>query len=307
MNKRGFWQPIVFILAISLIMIFFGMMFKGFTEQILESQSAMKDQVERQADKVEADYDIYDQDGGLVVAGYDSDNGFWVINEGNSNLYNIDIYWQSPSHATMCKLVEMAQFHTTLDDFTRSNNFNQVDYTTIPGSVIIDWDDLNMQYYANGSFESYPISSGIGVDWTTIESNGLGFWPHQIFKFQLRSAATRSDLTLANYIGPDLTNGTYYEAGSETIMGHDNNPWIQYKAFLETDDLNQTPQLDDVRIRFQLPDTGHSIEELLRGQSIMALAYDSVCTNVPLEGEFIASQDSILVKTLHESRVRYVP
>ena len=93
MNKRGFWEPIVFILAISLIMIFFGLMFKSFIEQTVGSQETMKGLTHRQKEKLDADFNIYDDSGSLIVAGYNSYDGFWVKNEGNSNLYNIDIYW----------------------------------------------------------------------------------------------------------------------------------------------------------------------------------------------------------------------
>jgi len=58
-----------------------------------------------------------------------------------------------------------------------------------------------------------------------------------------------------------------------------------------------------------LPAESHGIQELLRGQSIVAFPSDdtNLCTGVTLYGDHVASQDAITIKTVNESRVRYVP
>lgn len=67
-------------------------------------------------------------------------------------------------------------------------------------------------------------------------------------KFQL---AANNDNATWNFLGPDGTVATYYTQSSSTINSiHNDQRYLRYKAYLETDDETVTPQLDDISLDF---------------------------------------------------------
>jgi hypothetical protein len=66
-------------------------------------------------------------------------------------------------------------------------------------------------------------------------------------KFQL---AGNNDGATWNFVGPDGTANSYYSVASSTIFGLNGNRYLRYKAFLETEDENYSPRLDEITFEF---------------------------------------------------------
>ncbi len=70
-------------------------------------------------------------------------------------------------------------------------------------------------------------------------------------KFQLRTAATDTDLNSKSFVGPGGSNTLYYTtSGSEIWEKHNGDRWVQYRAVLSTTDTSKTPILQDVTISY---------------------------------------------------------
>lgn len=108
------------------------------------------------------------------------------------------------------------------------------------------------RYPPSGTFTSRPFDTGgfpiygtIGWTATVPAASGL--------RFQLRTAMTCESLPDRPFIGPDGSAGTFYTAPNQAIpVILDGGRWVQYRAFLNTSDLNLTPVLDRVTIRYNL-------------------------------------------------------
>jgi hypothetical protein len=111
-------------------------------------------------------------------------------------------------------------------------------------SVAFDCGGTNITYKTINWTEDLPLSCNIN--------------------FQLKTADTQANLSLNDFIGPDGTNSTYYEASTgEPISGvHDGERWIQYRANL-TGTGAETPTLEHVRIYYNfMPDIPILLEPL---------------------------------------------
>ena len=70
-------------------------------------------------------------------------------------------------------------------------------------------------------------------------------------RFQL---ASNNDNSIWNYIGPDGTSGTYYSSSGQAIhSAHSGDRYIRYKVYLETEDENTTPVINEVNLEFSGP------------------------------------------------------
>jgi len=77
--------------------------------------------------------------------------------------------------------------------------------------------------------------------------------PGTYIKFQLRSAPNESALFTKKFVGPNGKATNFYNtSGANIWSGHDGDKWIQYKVYLNTSDLFQTPILKDVTIIYNL-------------------------------------------------------
>lgn len=104
--------------------------------------------------------------------------------------------------------------------------------------------------YATSTAE-WLISKTIDVGSSTAAYYSLNWNPQNqsgpgSVKFQL---AANSDDSTWNFVGPDGNAGNFYTASS-AISGLDGNRYIRYKVFLETQDENFTPQVNDVSLEF---------------------------------------------------------
>jgi hypothetical protein len=112
------------------------------------------------------------------------------------------------------------------------------------------------QYTSTGTLESQPYDSGEDntvwktLDWTATTD------PDTSIAFQLRTAALESGLSSEDFVGPDGLTDTYYTIFGQSIWeGLNDNRWIQYKAYLSTQDTSKTPILHDVTITYEIDAT----------------------------------------------------
>jgi parallel beta-helix repeat protein len=110
-----------------------------------------------------------------------------------------------------------------------------------------DWNVTWYHYKIDGNLTSAAHSTGENYNFSTIS------WTGQVpddtgVRFRLRSGATESALYVASWYGPTGT-GDYYTASDTKINSiHDDDQWVQYRAYLNTTDGNHTSTLYDVSI-----------------------------------------------------------
>lgn len=106
-------------------------------------------------------------------------------------------------------------------------------------------------YFASGTLESAHFDTGAESVF------GELFWvvdnpEDTAVKFQLRSAKTEAALGSATWYGP-ASESDYYESalGQEVVNSvHRYDRWIQYKAYLSTDDLTVSPSFQEISISY---------------------------------------------------------
>jgi N-acetylneuraminic acid mutarotase len=104
-------------------------------------------------------------------------------------------------------------------------------------------------YSVSGDYTSAPFDTGgesnyYSLNWTASVPPGTGM------RFQLRAADTAGNLSSANFSGPSGSAGSYYTENSTIYYGHYGQRWVQYRAFLNTSDIDVTPSIDDVLISY---------------------------------------------------------
>lgn len=133
-----------------------------------------------------------------------------------------------------------------------SSQSGGIDATGIPGS-------LTLLANASGTYQTstaeWLISNTIDFGGTSTVLYGFRWSPasqppqtgFQSLKFQL---AGNNDGATWNFVGPDGTANSYYSVASSTIFGLNGNRYLRYKAFLETEDENYSPRLDEITFEF---------------------------------------------------------
>ncbi|MEW5761411.1 MAG: kelch repeat-containing protein, partial [Candidatus Thermoplasmatota archaeon] len=72
-------------------------------------------------------------------------------------------------------------------------------------------------------------------------------------KFQIRTSDTQSNLSSENFFGPNGTTNSYYTSSGTIIWsGHKGDRWLQYKAYFSTTNLDKTPILNDVTVKYNI-------------------------------------------------------
>jgi archaellum component FlaF (FlaF/FlaG flagellin family) len=155
---------------------------------------------------------------------------------------------------------------------------------------------LNDTPYQDGTYTSQEIDTGVSgtnfttISWTSIEpgSTAIGF--------QARAANSSVALQAASFTGPDGTAATYYTlSGGNLNATLSNNQYFQYKAYLNTTNPAQTPELQAVMIGVQRP-IGHI---LLNVTNDGAVALEATETDVYAPSR-IARNNSLRTITVND-------
>ncbi len=153
-------------------------------------------------------------------------NEWDILFNGSNSIYLSSLCWNS------------SNFYYKMN-FT-SNNLN---------APVLKYISLSYrQYFTSGTLESKPWDCGNNIKWKTLSWTADKPEDTDII-FQLRTATTQSGLALKDYIGPDGTSISFYNTTPANIwIGHNNESWIQYKAFFSTLNASKTPVLNDITI-----------------------------------------------------------
>jgi hypothetical protein len=103
-----------------------------------------------------------------------------------------------------------------------------------------------------GTFTSAPHDTGGQAYFGTL-SWDADIPPKTSLRFQFRSAGTKEELWRKEFSGPDGTAGSYYDISGQQINPANNGTrWLQYRAFLGTEDIASTPVLHGVTVECNL-------------------------------------------------------
>jgi prepilin-type N-terminal cleavage/methylation domain-containing protein len=104
-------------------------------------------------------------------------------------------------------------------------------------------------YLESSSFDTGSESNFFTLIWSPTDQPILA--GNNPVRFQLASNATITPTTTWSYIGPDGTNGTYYNISNTPISSnHANNRYLRYKLFLNTETSTVTPSISDTAFTF---------------------------------------------------------
>jgi hypothetical protein len=112
---------------------------------------------------------------------------------------------------------------------------------------------LQLDCFKNGSFlsDQYYVGKNVifrNLIWnkeTNINTN---------INFQIRSGISTYNISTKDFVGPDGTITTYYNSTPAIIWeGHNNDSYVQLKAFLNTNNIYQSPTLEEVILVYNTP------------------------------------------------------
>jgi len=110
--------------------------------------------------------------------------------------------------------------------------------------------EANEEHASTGIFISSPYDCGTSSGFHKIKYTADMPFDTSV-KFQLKTATKFSELSSKDFLGYDGTSESYYTTFESNIWnGHYGDRWLQYKAFLCTNDKSQTPTLKDVTIDY---------------------------------------------------------
>jgi hypothetical protein len=108
----------------------------------------------------------------------------------------------------------------------------------------------------NGTYVSLPYDTGTSSSFDTL-SWKCDVPPDTTLKFQLRSANSKKNLSLKEFVGPDGSTAKFYTTYPAQIWsGHYKDRWIQYKVYFNLSIVTDSPELSKVSISYNcLPKT----------------------------------------------------
>jgi N-acetylneuraminic acid mutarotase len=114
------------------------------------------------------------------------------------------------------------------------------------------WMYGSLAYFTDGVYTSLPHDTGGSAYFGALEWNASVPAGTAIL-FQTRGADTRGNLSGRAFRGPDGNAGTYHAASGQRMSGVDNGSrWVQYRAYLKTTNLSETPRLQTVTVNYNL-------------------------------------------------------
>jgi len=113
-------------------------------------------------------------------------------------------------------------------------------------------------YYASGDLTSSNHDAGYDAFWRNIVFT-INEPSVTDIKFQLRTAATEGGLSSATWYGPAGTGDYYTTSGIAINDVHDEDRWIQYKAYF-TGPGDDTPTLSDITITYASSPVSYTVE-----------------------------------------------
>jgi prepilin-type N-terminal cleavage/methylation domain-containing protein len=139
-------------------------------------------------------------------------------------------------------------------DWSLSNYSSQdgtIDAESLPGQIILQSSGGS---YATGSVAWLISNSFVFGTSTTFQSVGWSptSQPAETGSSSLRfQLASNNDNGTWNFIGPDGTANTYYESQGEAIhTSHTGDKYFRYQVFMQTEDTDFTPQLDNINFGY---------------------------------------------------------
>lgn len=213
----------------------------NFTGGRMVSTNLLEDDVAITIDEFECDMDV--PAGTSISLRFSQDAINWYNSSGVQDEYEV--------LATNINTINLSALNWNGSSFYYELNFSAGNINVPKAREIIL---RYRQYTPTGTYISEPFNSTDPPAWKTLSWSSTAPPPTAI-NFQARTAGTETGLASAQFVGPDGVNSSYYTtSGTELWSGHDKARWLQYKLYLETTDLAQTPILNNVTVSYnQVP------------------------------------------------------
>lgn len=156
--------------------------------------------------------------------------------------------WTNRSHPSM----PSARFSSAMA-YDRSSNaiitFGGYSYQNALGDT---WLYGSKALFAQGTYTSQPFDTGGTACFGALEWNAT-IPAGTSIRFQAHAADSPGNLSAHPYTGPGGLASSYHVSSGQYISGACNGSrWIQYRAYLDTDNVSVTPELHNVTIDYNL-------------------------------------------------------
>lgn len=156
--------------------------------------------------------------------------------------------WTNRSHPSM----PSARFSSAMAyDVSRNAiiTFGGYSYQNALGDT---WLYGSRAFFAQGTYTSQPFDTGGTAYFGALEWNAT-IPAGTSIRFQAHAADSPGNLSVHPYTGPGGTTSSYHDTSGQYISSACNGSrWIQYRAYLKTDNVSVTPELKNVTINYNL-------------------------------------------------------
>ena len=131
-----------------------------------------------------------------------------------------------------------------------SNFYYKMEFTSDgTDTSVLDEITVNFStYYTTGDLTSSNYDTGYSVEWGTM-SFTIAEPSTTNIQFQMRTDTTEGGLSSATWYGPTGTGDYYTTSGTSINSVHDDDRWVQYKAYFSGPG-DDTPTLSDITITY---------------------------------------------------------
>lgn len=143
----------------------------------------------------------------------------------------------------------------------QSNVGNETQYFSQSGEIEdsapegeLSLESFSGSYFGNGWLESSIFDIGTTTNFLTISwtpADQPQFTGDEPVRFQIATNETLDEPLLWDFIGPTGSSDSYYTSPGQAISSlNDNDRYLKYRVFLETENNSYTPNISDVRFYF---------------------------------------------------------
>ncbi len=148
---------------------------------------------------------------------------------------------------------------TGIDDESQVGGLRQGRQVTFPAPQVSARAEEGT-YHPAGRWDSAPIDTGADGVYGLLRFAATTPAGTAV-RFQLASADTQLASVLAPFVGPDGTASTYFTtSGTPAAYTHDFHRWARVRAYLDTTDPEQTPEVTSLTLDTRLATFGGSID-----------------------------------------------
>jgi hypothetical protein len=189
---------------------------------------------------------VYDNENEQILKIYYSDGSLWAYKTCNNSWKKI-----ARGENLLCRIPEGFVFDSNNDTLILFGGNLYPGPNTIPCSSDL-WVYKLRPFESDGTYSSLPIDLGGIAFFGNISWQASGTANTEL-AFQVRTSNSSVALNSSPFLGPNGSTTSFYDTSGQIINKiHNGSRWLQYRAYLNTKDTQETPILSSVTIQYNL-------------------------------------------------------